>query len=234
MNWDDARIFLTFAREKSYSATAKRLGVQHSTVSRRIQALEAQLATSLVERDAAGYHLTAAGEELKESALRMEQELLAFEATNSGQNDEVSGELRITAVANMASTVLMPLFAGFSKAYPQIDLRLEVTNDSVRLAKREADIALRQTNSPGETLIGTRLATVASAVYGSVDYCTAVNSGKQQAQWIGVDCCDYHRTWTRQACPQSHFAFYVDETRRSKRAWVSVICPVLSVTKTRC
>ena len=132
MNWDDARVFLTFAREMSYSGAAKRLGVQHSTVSRRIQSLEKQLSSSLVERDPSGYRLTMAGEALKASALRMEQEMLAFEANSSGHDDEVSGELVVTAVANMASSILMPLLAGFCKSYPSIELRVEVTNDSVR------------------------------------------------------------------------------------------------------
>jgi DNA-binding transcriptional LysR family regulator len=78
----------------------------------------------------------------------------------------------------MASTVLMPYFARFSAAYPRIELSVQVTNDSVRLSEREADVAIRQTNKPLETLIGTRLTTVASAVYGSRDYCAAVKSGQ--------------------------------------------------------
>lgn len=212
MHWDDARIFLSFAREGSFSAAAKRLGVQHSTISRRIHALESQLSTPLVERSSTGFQLTSAGEELRATALRIEKEMLAFEATNSGQNDDASGELRVTAVANMASSILMPLFASFNEAHPQIDLRLEVTNNSVRLAERDADVALRQTNSPGETLIGTRLTTVASAVYGSKTYCESVVKGKFEETWIGVDCCDYHRTWTRQACPDSDHSLCVDET----------------------
>ena len=61
MQWDDARIFLAVAREGSFSNAAKRLGVQHSTISRRISALEKKLATSLVERKASGYVLTEAG-----------------------------------------------------------------------------------------------------------------------------------------------------------------------------
>lgn len=212
MQWDDARLFLSFAREGSFSAAAKRLGVQHSTISRRIHALESQLSTPLVERSSTGSQLTLAGEELRATALRIEKEMLAFEATNSGQNDDATGELRVTAVANMASSILMPLFASFNKAHPQIDLRLEVTNNSVRLAERDADVALRQTNSPGETLIGTRLTTVASAVYGSKAYCEGVLKGKFEENWIGVDCCDYHRTWTRQACPESNHSLCVDET----------------------
>lgn len=212
MDWDDARMFLAFARDGSFSAAAKRLGVQHSTISRRIHALEKDLATPLMERSATGYVLTEAGEQLSESATRMERELLSFEAASSGQSDAPSGELHVTAIANMASTVLMPLFARFNEAYPNIDLRLEVTNNSVRLAERDADVALRQTNTPGETLIGTRLVTVSSAVYGSTDYCAAVAAGRAPEKWIGVDCCDYHRNWTKQAWPQLDHSFCVDDT----------------------
>lgn len=212
MHWDDARIFLAFAREGSFSSAAKRLGVQHSTVSRRIHALEQSLSSALIERSPNGYVLTAAGEDLKRTALRIENEVLAFEAESSGKNDDIAGQLHVTAIANMASTVLMPVFASFCAAYPNIDLRLEVTNDSVSLAERDADVALRQTNSPGETLIGTRLTTVASAVYGATDYCTAVRRGEQPEKWIGVDCCDYHRAWTKQASPEGTHSFYVDDT----------------------
>ena len=74
MHWDDARIFLAVAREGSFSNAAKRLGVQHSTVSRRIRALEEKLAAPLIERKASGYVLTEAGQELETSALRIEKE----------------------------------------------------------------------------------------------------------------------------------------------------------------
>jgi molybdate transport repressor ModE-like protein len=212
MKWDDARIFLAIAREGSFSRAAKRLGVQHSTVSRRIRALEQKLGTSLVERKASGYILSEAGEELKQSACRIENELLSFEGAIGGQDDDVAGELRVTAIANMASTILMPYFARYSAAYPRDEIRVKVTNNSVRLSEREADVAIRQTNKPLETLIGTRLTTVASAVYGLRDYCAAVTSGQAAQKWIGVNCCDNHRTWTKQAWPQAEHEFYVDET----------------------
>ena len=212
MQWDDARIFLAVAREGSFSSAAKRLGVQHSTVSRRIRALEKKLAVPLVERKASGYVLTKAGEELKLSARRIESELLSFEGAVGGQAEDVAGELRVTAIANMASTVLMPYFARFSAAHPKIELSVQVTNNSVRLSERDADVAIRQTNKPLETLIGTRLTTVASAVYGSRDYCAAVKLGQAVEKWIGVDCCESHRTWTKQAWPQAVHEFYVDET----------------------
>jgi DNA-binding transcriptional LysR family regulator len=212
VNWDDARIFLAFAREGSFGAAAKRLDVQHSTVSRRIHALENSLSAPLVERSPTGFVLTRAGEELRDSALRMEKEILSFEASSVGENDAATGDLHVTAIANMASSLLMPIFARFSKTHPDINLRIDVTNDSVRLSERDADVALRQTNVPGETLIGTRLTTVSSAVYGSLDYCEAVKTGKTPERWVGVDCCDYHRDWTRAACPKADYVFCVDET----------------------
>lgn len=129
-----------------------------------------------------------------------------------GHAEDVAGELRVTAIANMASTVLMPYFARFSAAHPKIELIIQVTNDSARLSERDADVSIRQTNKPQETLIGTRLTTVASAVYGVRDYCAEVKSGKAAEKWIGVDCCEYHRTWTKQAWPQADHEFYVDET----------------------
>jgi DNA-binding transcriptional LysR family regulator len=211
MNWDDARIFLAVAREGSFSKAAKKLGVQHSTVSRRIRMLEEKLATSLVERKLTGFSLTEAGMELEHSARRIEREVLAIEGVIGGQSDDVAGELRVTAIANMASTVLMPIFARFSIANPKIELNLQVTNNNLHLAKRDADVALRQTNTPLDTLIGTRLTIVASAVYGSVEYCAALRAGRIEEKWIGVECCEYHRDWTKQARPRTHHEFCSDD-----------------------
>lgn len=212
VQWDDARILLAFARDGSFNLAARRLGVRHSTISRRIHALEESLATALIERSATGYVLTQAGEDLAQTAARMEKQLLEYEAANSGQKDDASGLLHVTAIANMASGVLMPLFARFSAENPNISLRLDVTNDNVRLSERDADVALRQTNTPGETLIGTRLATIASAVYGQADYCAAVEVGEAEERWIGVECCDYHRTWTKQSRSHDDHGFTVDDT----------------------
>ena len=120
MQWDDLRIFLAVARARSISGAATRLGLQHSTVSRRLRALEERLGTRLTERKASGYELTEAGEELQLSALKIEAEILGFEGTRSGEDAGASGELRVTAINNMASSVLMPAFARFSAAYPEI------------------------------------------------------------------------------------------------------------------
>ncbi len=212
MNWDDARVFLAVAREGSFTGAARRLGVRHSTISRRVRELEKRLGTALVERSNSGFGLTADGEELHRAACVIEREMLAVEGALGGEGGEVSGDLHITAIANMASSVLMPIFAAFREAYPKINLRVQVTNNSLHLSERAADVALRQTNAPQETLIGTRLATVASAVYGSRAYLAALAAGGEE-RWIGVECCAYHRDWTREACPEGKDGgFCVDDT----------------------
>jgi molybdate transport repressor ModE-like protein len=212
LHWDDLRIFLAVARAGSISGAAQRLGIQHSTVSRRLRTLEERLGTSLIERRGSGYELTEAGEELQLSAGKIEVEILEFEGAQGGHDTGATGELRVTAINNMASTVLMPIFARFSEAYPNIELHVQVSNKFVKLAERDADIAIRLTNTPLDTLIGTRLTTVASAVYGGRDYCSRVKAGKAEEKWLGIECCDFHVSWTRDARPDNAHNFYVDDT----------------------
>ncbi len=111
MQWDDVRIFLAVAREGSISGASRRLGVQHSTVSRRMRSLEKQLGSALIERKKSGYELTEAGKELKLAAGKMELEVLAFEDALGGQDHQATGKLRITTINNMASSIMMPMFA---------------------------------------------------------------------------------------------------------------------------
>jgi len=211
MRWDDLRIFLAVAREGSISGGASRLGVQHSTVSRRIKSLEAQLGTTLFERKKSGFELTEAGAELRDSAERIEREVVGLEGTLSNQDNSASGALTVTAINNMASTILLPVFARFSKEQPETRLHVQVSNKYVSLAERQADIAIRLTNTPPETLVGTRLTTVASAVYGSANYLASLAEGGKP-KWLGIECCTFHRTWTNAACPDHDHSFYVDDT----------------------
>lgn len=212
MQWDDLRIFLAVAREGSISGAAKRLAVQHSTVSRRLRTLEGRLGTRLIERKKSGYELTEAGEELQLATRKIEVEILGFEGAQSGQDIGATGELRVSAINNMASTILMPMFARFSEAYPKIELHIQVSNKFVKLAERDADIAIRLTNTPLDTLIGSRLTTVASAAYGSPEHCARIKTGETQEKWLGVECCDSHMSWTKKACSDQAHNFYIDDT----------------------
>ena len=212
MNWDDLRLFLAVARTGSISGAAKMLGVQHSTVSRRMRKLEENLGARLIERKNTGHELTLAGEDVMRAAQRIETEMLYVDSAVLNKDSSLSGSLKITAINNMASTVLMPIFADFSKANPQIDLHIMVSNIDSSLSQREADIAIRLTNSPTDTLIGKRLVTVASTIYGSRDYLNQLSAKNAGPEWIGVDCCPFHKSWTKHTCGEQPHHFFSDDT----------------------
>ncbi len=218
MNWDDMRLFLAVARTGSISGAARQLDVQHSTVSRRLRQMEQQLGTRLVERKQGGYELTAAGDRMRQAAERMESEVLSVDGVVLDKDQKLSGPLRVTAINNMASSVLMPMFARFSQQHPDVQLHIIVSNMDASLPQREADIAIRLTNSPGDTLIGARAATVASAVYGSAEYLQKIKAEDKEPVWLGVNCCHFHRSWTRQNCPQHEHRFYSDDTLLTQSA----------------
>ena len=218
VNWDDLRLFLAVARSGSISSGARQLEVQHSTVSRRMRKLEQDLGVRLFDKVPSGYALTTEGESLARAAGRMEREVLAADGVLSGKDQKPSGSLRVAAIDNMATTVLMPMFAGFSREYPDVTLHIVVSNSDVSLAQREADVAIRLTNTPPETLVGRRVATVASAIYGSREYVQRLRDHGGEPDWLGVECCTFHRSWTKQECGDSPHRFYVDDTLLTKAA----------------
>lgn len=213
MNWDDLRIFLAVARSGSVSGAARRLGVQHSTVSRRLRGFEKRLGSRLLERRQGRYELTPSGERVMEASGRIEREVLGVDNAVLGQDTLLIGPLKVAALNNMASTVLMPMFAAFRRAHPRVELHVIVANVDASLPQREADVAIRLTNTPSETLIGKRVVTVRSAVYGQRDYLARVREADDEPTWLGVDCCDFHRTWTRQLAGEARHDFYSDDTQ---------------------
>ncbi len=218
MNWDDLKIFLAVARGGSISSGARTLQLQHSTVSRRIRKLEENIGVRLFDKVPGGYTLTTEGEKLLDAAARMEQEVLAVDGGLAGADTRPAGPLRVTAVDNMATTVLMPMFTAFSREYPEITLHLMVSNADVSLAQREADVAIRLSNAPPETLIGKRVVTVSSAIYVSPDYLEQLRRDGGDARWLGVECCAFHRSWTRQASGGQSHRFVVDDTLLTQAA----------------
>ena len=212
MNWDDLRLFLAVARTGSISGAAKMLGVQHSTVSRRMRQFEEKLGTRLIERKTGRYELTQAGENVKEASARIEREVLGVDSALLGRDAQQVGPLKVAALNNMASSILMPMFAGFSKQYPQVELHIIVANIDASLSQREVDVAIRLTNAPTDTLIGKRIVTVASTIYGSRSYLKELRLQGSDPKWIGVECCGFHKSWTRQLSSVQSHNFYSDDT----------------------
>jgi DNA-binding transcriptional LysR family regulator len=167
-NWDDIRYFLAVTRGGSVRAAADALGVNHSTVIRRIAQLEKLLGSKVFEKLPSGYRLTPAGVEIVDLAEQMEAKSDQLETLIFGRDQGLRGKLRITLAPALASGLLMPDFATFSATHPEIELEVVASQGPVNLVKREADVALRvvyETSSPPPHLTGSRLQDVHGAVY---------------------------------------------------------------------
>lgn len=185
-NWDDLRLFLAVARAGSLSGAARAVGVNHSTVFRRIGAFEDSLGVRLFDRLPSGYALTAAGEEMQASAERVEAEIAALDRRVTGQDLRLSGVVRITTVDMLAQGLLPRHLVAFRRAYPDIEIELTVGNATLSLTRREADVALRVGNQPSDTLVGRRVGRLVFAVYGSAQASNATAPLAEQP-WIGFD-----------------------------------------------
>lgn len=184
--WDDYRYVQAVAEAKSLAGAADILGVNHSTVFRRINAIEETLGARIFERGRGGYALTPAGEEMVALAVRMNQEITTFERRIAGRDIKPSGELRITINDTAMAFLMAPVFASFLKACPDIRLDIIVTNAALNLSKRDADIAIRATRSPPENLVGRRVSTTAWAVYGPHSLRNRDLTDLFSERWVGL------------------------------------------------
>lgn len=142
-DWDDVRYFLAVARSGSVRAAALVLGVNHSTVLRRIAQLEEHLGAQMFEKLPSGYHVTAAGEEVRELAEQMEASSHQLETRVLGRDQSVRGLLRVTLAPTLATHLLMPDFADFARLHPDIEMDIMSSGDLANLTNRDADVAIR-------------------------------------------------------------------------------------------
>jgi len=196
-NWDDRRFLLAVAREASVRKAADKLGTSRSTVLRRITALEGELGVRLFERMPNGYFTTPAGEEMLRAAERMEAEANAADRRLAGRDAELSGTIRVSLSGALATYVLMPDFAAFGQAHPEIRLEILSTYDMPDLARREADVAIRISNDPPEDLVGRRILKIARAAYVCARHLPDSDnpSALHQLSWIGWSLDPSSRQW---------------------------------------
>ena len=164
--WDDFRLVKAIADTRSLNGAAAILNINHSTAFRRLTDLEKRLGTVLFERHRTGYALTPAGDEMAQLASRMDDDVESFMRKLAGQSLIPTGELRVTTNDTLLVYLLMPVFAAFRRAFPTINLDIVLTNQPLNLSKRDADIAIRATDNPPETLVGRRICGLNWAIYG--------------------------------------------------------------------
>lgn len=199
MDWNDLRLFLALIRAGSVRAASGALGISHSTVARRVDALERRLGVRLFERSTAGYAVTAAGEHLLKAAERIESELHGVERRLIGQDQRLGGDIRVTMVDALATHLLMPHLTRFTETYPGITLEVVMSYDTLDMSRREADVALRFTQAPPEHLVGRRLVTMHMAHYAAADYLSRHPPEDGGACWIGYARHGEFPPWVRES-----------------------------------
>lgn len=165
MDWDDLQVFLAVARAGRVSAAAKRLGVEHTTVSRRLAALETGLGVRLFDRTAAGYVLTPQGDNVLSSAETMEAAAIAVMARAREKSAAAGGRVRLALPPEFASHWLAPKLAAFRKLHPRIELQVLVGTRQRNLWRGEAELAVQSPRPTQQGLIAVRIARTAAALY---------------------------------------------------------------------
>lgn len=183
MNWDDLRYFLALARQHSVSGAGRELNVKHTTVARRIAALEEQLGSRLFDRTPSGYSLTQVGENLLPHAIEVEEKINDADREIIGMDAQLSGPLRLASSYDLFSRLITHKLKRFTDQYPAVELELVSSTGLVDLASREADIALRISPNPPEHLIGREIVSVAHGVYGSEKYVSKMNELRHLILW---------------------------------------------------
>jgi DNA-binding transcriptional LysR family regulator len=181
--WDDFRLVNAVAEARNLPAAAARLGIDHSTVFRRLKQVEALLGTVLFERHRSGYTLTPAGEEVAALAARVDEDITAVTRRLAGQAPAPSGELRLATSDSLLSDLLMPMLARFRRTHPAIRLDLVTGNAALNLSRRDADVAVRATDAPPDTLVGRRAARIAWALYGAAGV-NGASDPLAEADWV--------------------------------------------------
>lgn len=169
-NWDDIRYFLAVARKGSVSSAAKVLGVNHSTVSRRIQAFEEKHGVRLFDRQRDGYVMTAAADAIYEQALEMETLSLSVSRTLLGQDQRLEGVINLTMSHDIYECLLAEPLSRFRAQYPGIKINMRVTDTLLNMVNREADISVRKTGNPPDMLVGKKVCRMQHGIYASKDF----------------------------------------------------------------
>ena len=164
MNWDDLRYLLAVQREGSLAAAGRALGVDQTTVGRRLQAMEAALGARLLERGVRGCHLTEAGLRACQAGEGIEASLRDLDRDIARVDERLQGVVRI-ATAGGFVPVLAPLLVALQRQHPHLQFTLTARSDLHNLVRREADIAIRMTPDSQPSLIATRLGSIAWGVF---------------------------------------------------------------------
>jgi molybdate transport repressor ModE-like protein len=210
-DWNDLRPFLAIARHGSSTAAARALGLDQSTVQRRLAALESRVGQPLVERRSTGYVLTEYGRELLPLAQQVESDIARLEEHIRRSSRELNGVLRLTCpepiVARMTASSLL---ADLRACHPGLRIEFVMSDSYVDFRNGEVDVALRSGDTTDNALVGRKLADSFWAVYACHEYVARHGAPASLREalthpWVTLDAgMAQHRasTWLREAAPR--------------------------------
>jgi DNA-binding transcriptional LysR family regulator len=186
LRWDDARVLLALLEARSLSGAGTRLGVNASTVSRRLDALEAALGAHLFDRTPDGVLPTAAAEALGPHAEAMDRAASGFALAAQGREAAPEGEVRLTAPPGLVQYLLAPALPRLFRRHPGIRLHVDASVAYADLTRREADLAMRMARPTAGDLVMKRLGEFGGGVFTGPGYAAELGTLKRldQARWI--------------------------------------------------
>jgi DNA-binding transcriptional LysR family regulator len=167
--WDDLRIFLNLAQSGSTRQAAQRLGVNASTVSRKIAQLEKTLGARLLERHPDGFRLTAVGRDVVDSALQMNEFVRHMALRVGGSDSQLAGTVRLSCPEVLAASVAAVVKPVLDE-HRALQIEFRVDDRFADLSRHEVDVAVRVSDSPPEDLVGRKLGRAGVGIYGSEKY----------------------------------------------------------------
>jgi DNA-binding transcriptional LysR family regulator len=170
IEWSDLEVVLAICRTGSLSGAGRLLGNNHSTVFRKVNAIEKRLGVRLFERLPTGYEMTEAGEAAMHYAERIENEVCACELDLFGRDLQLHGKIRIGMGEGLAVLVFAPLLAEFQRINPGVSIDVVSSVENTDLSRREVDIAIRATNKPSQSIVGRYIGDFEFAVYAAPSY----------------------------------------------------------------
>ncbi len=170
LEWNDLSLILAICRTESLSGAARALGQTHSTVFRRINAIEEKTGVRFFDRFRHGYVMTDAGRAAMQYGERVESEFHALSLEVLGQDKKLRGRIRVTCPEVFAEEHAPEIIARFCSRHPEIQVDLVPGHAAVDLNRREAEVAIRATRSPPDASFGRSVCDFRFALYASPEY----------------------------------------------------------------
>lgn len=227
LEWDSLRFVLALADAGSYAAAGRALRVTHVTIMRQIAALEGELGVRLFERGPDGFSPTAAGAEMAAYARQIHEGIDHLARRLEGKDRKPEGTVRITTTDTLFDDYVTVALAGLRTAYPDINYAVDLSNNFLDLRRGQADVAIRPSNTPPDTLVGRRVAIAAHAIYATTDLAGTlpreVDKGSSDTgiPWVGLNFALSHLAsaqWLAQRSPAPKVAVTVSSLKGLEHA----------------